>query len=168
MTKLMSGLHRLTLYLCAAFVVAIIGALAVQIISRYVFNAPVHMTDDIAEISLVWLTFLGAAVVYRDQGHIGVDLIDTMIGEKTQRTLHILLNVLVITILVFMLYHIKKLYPLMSRLDFGTVPKTPYTTKFMLIQLPFAIGCLMTILFAIEAIVRATTGRPRVLKEIAE
>ncbi|MGR3375955.1 TRAP transporter small permease [Salipiger abyssi] len=152
MTTLLSGLHRLTLWFCAALAVAIIGALSVQIVSRYVFNAPVHMTDDIAEISLIWMTFLGAALVYREGGHIGLDLLDTLTRPALRRWLRIVLHLLVVAVLAYVITQVRQLYPLMSRLEFGTVPKGPLTSKFMLILLPFGIGAGMTILFALEAV----------------
>ena len=52
--------------------VAIICPPTVQITSRYVFKAPLHMSDNIAKLLQIWLTFLGTAVVYRDGGHIGL------------------------------------------------------------------------------------------------
>lgn len=152
MTKLFSGLHRATLWLCAALAVAIIGALSVQIVSRYVFNAPVHMTDDIAEISLIWMTFLGAALVYREGGHIGLDVMSSVLPAAAHRALRVALHVLVIAVLAYVLTQVRQLQPLMSRLEFGTIPNGPLTSKFMLILLPFGLGAAMTILFALEAI----------------
>lgn len=160
MTKLLSGLHRLTLWVCAALAVAIIGALSVQIVSRYVFNAPVHMTDDIAEISLIWMTFLGAALVYREGGHIGLDLLDNLNRPALRRGLRVVLHLLVVAVLAYVITQVRQLYPLMSRLEFGTVPKGPLTSKFMLILLPFGIGAGMTILFALEAAWTELRGAP--------
>lgn len=152
MTQLLSALHKVTLWLCAILAVAIIGALSVQIVSRYVFNSPVHMTDDIAEISLIWMTFLGAAVVYREGGHIGLDLMSKLGSSVLPKAIRVVLHLLVIGVLCHVLTQVHQLYPLMSRLEFGTVPKGPLTSKFMLVLLPFGIGALMTIIFALEAI----------------
>ncbi len=152
MFRILTLAHRLILGLCLVLVIAIIGALSVQIVSRYVFNAPVHMTDDIAEISLIWLTFLGASVVYRERGHIGIELVDAFEGSGVYRALSISLHVIVIIALGYVLTQVGQLYPLMSRLEFGTVPKGPLTSKFVLILLPFGIGAAMTALYAAEAI----------------
>ena len=158
MTLLLNGLHRLILWLCAALTVAIIGALAVQIVSRYVFNAPVHMTDDIAELSMVWLTFLGAALVYREGGHVGMDVLSGFESVAIKRVIHVLLHGAVIAVMLYILTQIQQIQPLMSRLEFGTVPKGPLTSKFMLIQFPFALGAGFTILFAAEAIWKELNG----------
>ncbi|WP_339114736.1 TRAP transporter small permease subunit [Thioclava sp. GXIMD2076] len=168
MTTLLTLLQRVLLVLCCALVVVIIGALSVQIVSRYVFNAPVHMTDDIAEISLVWLTFMGAAIVYRDKGHIGVEIIASMKNAAIRRAVHISQHVLVVAVMVEVLFHVQHLYPLMSRLEVGTVPKTLWTTKFTLILLPFGVGAGLTILFALEGIWREITGKALPVKGTAE
>ena len=159
MTHLLTGLHRLTLWLCTALAVVIICALTVQITSRYVFNAPVHMTDDIAEVSLIWLTFLGAAVVYREGGHIGLDLMSDLKNQALRRGLQIFLHLCVIGVLLYALTQVQALKPLMSRLDFGTLPRSPFTSKFALIVLPYGIGAGLTVIFAVEAIVNELRGR---------
>ena len=139
-------------------IVLIIGALAVQIFSRYVLNAPVHMTDDIAEISLVWLTFLGAAAVYRERGHIAVELVQSLDSEPAKRGIRMGIHALVVIVLGFIIVQVWQLYPLKSRLTFGTVPISPFTTQFALVMLPFGLGAGLTMVFAVEAIARDLAG----------
>lgn len=154
MSILLHWLHRLILLFCVVLIVLIIGALAVQIFSRYVLNAPVHMTDDIAEISLVWLTFLGAAAVYRERGHIAVEFVQSLESESLKRGIRIVIHALVAVVLGFVVVQVWQLYPLKSRLTFGTVPISTFTTQFALVMLPFGVGAGLTIVFAIEAIAR--------------
>lgn len=168
MNAFLSWLQRGLLVLCGILVVVIICALSVQIVSRYVFNAPVHMTDDIAEISLIWLTFIGAAMVYRDKGHIGVEIIANLESAAIRRTVHVGQHILVITVMIVILTQVHRLTPLMSRLEFGTVPKGALTTKFTLILLPFGLGAALTILFALEGIWREITGNALLTKGMAE
>jgi len=168
MVRFLNGLHKSTLYLCVGLTLTIIAALSVQIISRYVFNAPVHMTDDIAEISLIWLTFLGAALVYHEGGHIGLDLMSAIKSIWVKRAVLIVQHLLVIAVMIYVLTQVRQLYPLMSRLEFGTVPKGPFTTKFMLILAPFAIGAGMTIVFALGGIWAVVSGKPVYLEKSHE
>lgn len=159
MTTILDMIHRCILWLCAALVVVITVALATQILSRYVFNAPVHMTDDIAEISLIWLTFLGAAIVYRERGHIGVDLVSSLRSDGVRRAVGVLLHLLVVVLMGYVLTQVRQIQPLMSRLEFGTVPHGWMTSKFSLVQLPFAIGAGLTLIFALEAMIQALLPR---------
>ena len=152
MTTILDAIHRFILWLCAVLVIVIVLALATQIVSRYVFNAPVHMTDDIAEISLIWLTFLGAAIIYREGGHIGVNLVSSLRSECACRAIGVFMHLLVAVLMGYVLTQVRQIQPLMSRLEFGTIPHGWMTSKFALVQLPFAIGAGLTWLFALEAI----------------
>ena len=41
---------------------------------RYVLNAPIAWTEQVSNMLFVWTVFLGAAVLYREKLHIGVDM----------------------------------------------------------------------------------------------
>lgn len=154
MTTILDMIHRFILWLCAALMVAITFALTTQIISRYVFNAPVKMTDDIAEIALIWLTFLGASIVYRERGHIGVDLVSSLHSDNLRRAIDVSLHLLVVVLMGYILTQVGQIQPLMSRLEFGTIPHSWITSKFTLVQIPFATGAVLTLIFALEAMVQ--------------
>ncbi len=159
MTRVLDTLSRSILVLCVVLCGAIFIALSTQVISRYVFNAPIHMTDTVAEGALIWMTFLGAAMVYRERGHIAVDLVEMKAPPMVRRIIAIAIHVMVIAVLLYMLGQVGKLQPLMERVQFGTLPRGPWTSKFVLVLLPFAIGAALTILFALEAIWLELTGR---------
>lgn len=152
MSSFLSRLNRVILWLCAALALVIAAALSVQIFSRYVLGAPVHMTDDIAEVSLIWLTFLGAAAVYRERGHIAVSVVEALPNPALKKIIRILNHVLVIGVLGLVLNQVAQVQPLMGRLDFGTLPRSPWTSKFALVLVPFALGAGLTLVFALEAI----------------
>jgi TRAP-type C4-dicarboxylate transport system permease small subunit len=146
----------------------IFAALSAQIISRYVFNAPIDSTDAIAEAALVWMTFIGAAMVYRERGHIAVGLIEATTPPVIQKAVRIIIHLVVIAVLAYVLTQVGKLQPLMARVQFGTVPHSPYTSKFVFVLLPFALGAGLTIIFALEAIWRDLTGQAPVQTEVQE
>lgn len=52
-----------------ACLVSIGVTVLIQIISRYVFQAPVKWSDELGRVLLAWLTFLGAVSVLRVDGH---------------------------------------------------------------------------------------------------
>lgn len=155
MARALDLVSRLILIFCVMLSLVIFTSLSTQIVSRYLFNAPIHMTDVIAEGALIWMTFLGAAMVYRERGHIAVKVIDT-------RATRLVIHVLVIAVLAYVLSQTAQLHALMSRVQFGTLPRSPWTSKFVFVLLPFALGAALTIVFALEAIWRELTGRPAV------
>lgn len=45
----------------------------VNVVLRYVANQGITSSEEVARLAFLWLTFLGAVVVLREHGHIGVD-----------------------------------------------------------------------------------------------
>ena len=49
---------------------------------RYVLNSPIAWTEQVSNMLFVWTVFLGAAVLYREKLHIGVDMFVNMLPER--------------------------------------------------------------------------------------
>ena len=61
---------------------------------RYVFNAPILGAQDISELSLAVLVFLGIPYCGWTGGHVAVDLISTVVGESRLRYTDALMRLL--------------------------------------------------------------------------
>ncbi len=55
------------------------------VVMRYVFNAPILGAQDISELSLAVVVFLGIPYCGWTGGHVAVDLISTVVGESRLR-----------------------------------------------------------------------------------
>ncbi len=53
----------------------------IDVILRYVLNRPIHWMLEITEYIMLYIPFLGAALVLKDDGHIRVDLILNHLSE---------------------------------------------------------------------------------------
>lgn len=60
------------LFFLGILMATIVGA---QVFSRYVLNHSIFWSDEAARFLLIWLTFLGAGVAYRNQGHASIDIV---------------------------------------------------------------------------------------------
>lgn len=47
----------------------------VNVVLRYVFHSGINGTEDIARLSFIWLSFIGAVSVMVTGGHLGIDLL---------------------------------------------------------------------------------------------
>ena len=63
-----------------------------EVIMRYVFNMPAEWALDVVQLVQVTLAFIAAAPVLREGGHINMELMQTLVSNKTQRWLEILSN----------------------------------------------------------------------------
>ncbi len=62
---------KAVLGVCVALIVAITLA---AVWWRYALAAPIAWVEQVSNILFIWITFVGAAVLYRQKLHIGVDL----------------------------------------------------------------------------------------------
>ncbi len=60
-----------------------------DVILRYCFNRPIHWMLEITEYILLYIPFLGAGLVLKQEGHIRVDILIHHFSERTQKGLHI-------------------------------------------------------------------------------
>jgi TRAP-type transport system small permease protein len=60
---------------CALLLALLVGAVAAGVLFRYGFDAPLSWPEELSRFALVWLTFLGASMAAKRQGHIVVDFV---------------------------------------------------------------------------------------------
>jgi TRAP-type C4-dicarboxylate transport system permease small subunit len=58
-----------------------------DVVLRYGFGRPIHGAYDVVECLLVLFVFHGLTAVFVDRAHIVIDLVDHLVGRKTQRAL---------------------------------------------------------------------------------
>ena len=75
-------------WLTAALLSVVVVVTLLQIVLRYVFNAPLIWSEELARFLTVWMTFLGAAVVCYDGGHLNVDVFLQAAPAPVKRVLH--------------------------------------------------------------------------------
>jgi len=62
-------------------------AFLLQIFTRYVLNNPLGWTTELSMIAFLWMAFLGAGLLVRDQDQVRFDLIYRLFGQQGQRVL---------------------------------------------------------------------------------
>ena len=72
----------------------------VQIVSRYVLNAPVDWTLEVCLITWLWVIFWEAAFLLEDRDHIRFDLVYLMAGNRLRRVLALLAALTIIVAFV--------------------------------------------------------------------
>lgn len=75
------ALEWLLVLMLAAMVVLVFG----NVLMRYVFNSGITESEELARWLFVWMTFLGAIVALRENGHLGTDMLTSRLplaGKK--------------------------------------------------------------------------------------
>lgn len=68
--------------LLAFIILLIVLIMSVQVLFRYVFNNSISWSEEVVRYLFVWMTFLGAAVCFRDRMHIRVDYFKDVLPKK--------------------------------------------------------------------------------------
>ena len=61
----------------------------VDVILRYSFNRPIHWMLEITEYAMLYIPFMGAAFVLKEDGHIRIDLVITFFSERVRGWLNV-------------------------------------------------------------------------------
>lgn len=72
------------------FVFSLVSIMLLQVILRYVFNAPLRWSEELARYLFVWISFLGMYLAYRKGAHLGLDMLPHMVGPSIARFLAVL------------------------------------------------------------------------------
>ena len=69
--------------------VTMFGIMAVlvfgNVVLRYGFNSGIVFSEEVARFMFIWLTLIGALIVMKDHGHLGMSSLVDMLGERGQR-----------------------------------------------------------------------------------
>jgi len=61
----------------------------VDVLLRYSFNRPISWMLELTEYAMLYIPFLGAAFVLKEDGHIRIDLVITFLSEQSRGWLNV-------------------------------------------------------------------------------
>lgn len=76
--------------LAALFLFVILATMGTQVIARHFFGAPFQWSEEVARLSLIWMTFIAAAFVMAEGRHIAVDVLSPRLSLRGQMRLECL------------------------------------------------------------------------------
>lgn len=80
--RLLGRLEWLVAGLC---MVTIVVSTALGVLFRDLLDAPLAWANDLGVLALLWLTFIGASALYKEQGHIAVDALAQMLPDRVRK-----------------------------------------------------------------------------------
>lgn len=87
----------------ALTLVAIVVFVSLQVAGRYAITEPLVWTDEMARLSLVWMTFVGASYVMAHGEHITIELFEKLVPAKVAKVIDVFAMVAVVgTCLAFL------------------------------------------------------------------
>lgn len=98
-------LDRILAVICCVAFTALVVIVAWQVFTREVLNDSATWTEESARYMFVGLALFAAAYVFSERGHIAVEILVERLPERGQRTMAVLIELIVIAfvVLVFMI-----------------------------------------------------------------
>jgi TRAP-type C4-dicarboxylate transport system permease small subunit len=83
--KLINGYCQFISYLIAAALALMVVLVFGNVFMRYAFDSGFIVSEELSRWLFVWLTFLGAVVAVRDNGHLGTDMLVGKLGPAGKK-----------------------------------------------------------------------------------
>jgi TRAP-type transport system small permease protein len=151
MAALLTKSCDLIAWAAKVFIGALVGAIVVITLAsvwwRYVLNAPLAWPEQVSRILFVWITFVGAAVLYRERLHVAIDMFMAPLPRAARRAVGWAIELLILAFnFVLLLYGLKLSVDTLGQ-TFGALDITPASFYF---AAPVAAG--MMIVYFLERI----------------
>lgn len=107
-TKISNTFDRvLTILLVLAGVLLISCWLSIclEVVMRYFLNRPQVWVVEISEYTLAWVTFLGAAWLLKEEGHVKIDILLNQLSPRMQSLLNIITSSLCVMIWLILTWY---------------------------------------------------------------
>ena len=141
--------------LAAIAFIALCVSVSVQVISRYVFNHAFGWGEEFPIFIFLWVSFLAAAVAYRDGDHLSVDFIVQKYPPKIRRIVHYV-NLGLSLVFVLLLFYYESQMTWATRTSTFVVMKI--SKAFCYAGIPFS--CLLLAIFIIEKLTKRYDPAP--------
>ena len=128
--------------LCAVLLGGIVVLLSMQVFTRYVAKGSLLWAGEMAEWLFVWMTFIAAVLVFRDKGHIVIDIVFDMLPEKLKKLLNILTTTLIHVFLFVLLYYS---IPVVKAYSNQTATSVEISKSFLFAALPISALLMLTV-----------------------
>jgi len=103
--RIMNRVNSLFVLIAAIMLIGLMVLVNADLLLRFFFRSPILGVTEITEIFLLYITFLGAAWVYRDDGHVVVDVLlyNLVAGSKKFFTIqnHVIVGIISFVIMYY-------------------------------------------------------------------
>jgi len=135
-------LEKILEIVSAAMLAAIVVLLSMQVFTRYVAKGSLLWAGEMAEWLFVWMTFIAAVLVFRDKGHIVIDIVFDLLPEKVKKVLTILTTTLIHVFLFVLLYYS---IPVVKAYSNQTATSVEISKSFLFVSLPVSALLMLTV-----------------------
>ncbi len=125
----------------ALALIVVVGLTLAQIFFRFVLNAPLIWSEELSRLLVVWMTFIGAAVVCWDGRHLNIDVLFGILPAAAKQIVRVINAVISIALLVILVEPTMRLVEIENFAELGAL-ELPSG----IVRLPVAVGAVLMVL----------------------
>lgn len=94
--RLSAAVNKIAIYVCIVMFVMVILNCSLQVFTRYVINAALPWTEELARFSFVWMSLLGGSVCVKHKSHAVVTVIINYLPDNVRSKFILVADALVL------------------------------------------------------------------------
>lgn len=102
--KLIYCITHIEEWISAVGIAIMVCATGYNVFARYVLRSPTSWSDEISIIALAYVTFLGSAAVYKNNGHYGMDFLVERLPDGAKMFVRRAINLVLIVLFAYVTY----------------------------------------------------------------
>lgn len=138
--SLVTGFNKILVLIASLMMAGLMMIVCVDLTLRYFFNAPLLWGTEVTEILLLYITFLGMAWVFKENGHVVIDVFTSQVAGKKKKILNGISYFLVGIVSAVLIYY--GFYTTLDHFRRGVYNPTVIETPIALIIIVIPIGSL--------------------------
>ena len=84
--KGIDNINRFFVWVCYGLIIFLTLIISYDVVMRQIVGKPLVWSTELCEYGLLWITFLGAAWLLQEEGHINIDLVVHKLNSKLSNT----------------------------------------------------------------------------------
>ena len=142
-------------WVLAVLMAVMVVVIALQVWYRFILNNPLDWSEELGRYVFVWISFLGSAAGVRYQVHLGIDVLEKIVGPDVFRYVVALINVVTQIFLVFVIYWG---FTLLTIVRFQTSPSMLIPMTYPYAAVP--VGAIFMLINSLRVAHAALKGKP--------
>ena len=88
--------------ICYSLLGGLVVVASLQVFTRYVLNAPLTWTEELARMFFTWINFLGAALIVKKSSHISIDFLVKILPPGPRRWMLVLSHGVILAVVLIL------------------------------------------------------------------
>ena len=97
----MKRLSSSAVWIASILLAVLIVLFNAAVLMRYVFHQPIHFTEELSALLLIWIVMVGAIAAEHENQHLSITVLTDLMRERPRQLLGLLTDILSVVVLLF-------------------------------------------------------------------